>query len=290
MKVAGFTIVRNAIKYGYPVVESIKSILPLCDKVYVAVGSSEDATLELVRSIAPEKIEIIETVWDDSLREGGRVLAVETDKAFDAIPKDYDWCIYIQADEVLHEKDFPALRAAMQSYKDATEVEGLLFKYLHFWGTYDYIGVSRNWYRQEIRIVKNNKNIRSYRDAQGFRLDGRKLKVKKVEATVYHYGWVRPPEMIKRKISDFNALWHSGEELKRKQEESQSFDYSEINAVKVFEGTHPAVMQNFISSLDWHVDIDPSISKLSFKEKLLFAFERAFNYRLFEYKNYKVLK
>lgn len=128
MKVAGFTIVRNAIKYGYPVVESIKSILPLCDKVYVAVGSSEDATLELVRSIAPEKIEIIETVWDDSLREGGRVLAVETDKAFDAIPKDYDWCIYIQADEVLHEKDFPALRAAMQSYKDATEVEGLLFK------------------------------------------------------------------------------------------------------------------------------------------------------------------
>ena len=90
MKVCGFTIVRNGIKYDYPVVESIKSILPLCDKMVVAVGKSEDATLDLIRSIDSEKIIIIETVWDDTLREGGRVLAVETNKAMDAIPDDFD--------------------------------------------------------------------------------------------------------------------------------------------------------------------------------------------------------
>ena len=90
MKVTGFSFVKNALIYDYPVVEAIKSILPICDEFVVAVGKSDDKTLELIKSIAPEKIRIVETVWDESLREGGRVLAVETDKAFKAIAKDSD--------------------------------------------------------------------------------------------------------------------------------------------------------------------------------------------------------
>ena len=290
MKVCGFTIVRNAIKYGYPVVESIKSILPLCDKVIVAVGKSDDDTLALIKSIDPLKVEIVETVWDDTLREGGKVLAVETNKALDAIPLEYDWCIYIQADEVLHEQDYPEIKEAMLKYKDTSAVEGLLFKYLHFWGTFDYIGVTRNWYRHEIRIIKNNKDVRSYRDAQGFRKNGKKLQVKKIDATVYHYGYVRSPDIIKSKISNFHSLYHEGESLEEKLKTTEEFDYSEINAVKKFTGSHPKIMKTLISKLDWHVDIDPSKAKFSLKDRLLFAFEKAFNYRLFEYKNYRVIK
>ena len=287
MKVCGFTIVRNAIKYGYPVAESIQSILPLCDKVVVAVGESEDDTLDLIKSIDPKKIEIVKTVWDDSLREGGKVLAVETNKAMDAISSEFDWFIYIQADEVLHEKDYPAIKEAMRAYKDDSKIEGLLFKYLHFWGTYDYVGVSRNWYRHEIRVIKNNKAIRSYKDAQGFRKGDKKLLVKKVDATVFHYGYVRPPEVIKQKINSFNALYYDGELLEKKLELSKSFDYSQINAVKKFEGSHPEIMNTLISRLNWHVDIDPSKATFSLKERVLFAFEKVFNYRLFEYKNYR---
>ena len=153
MKVCGFTIVRNAVKYSYPAVESIKSILPICDKMVVAVGNSSDGTLELIKSINDDKIIIIETVWDDTLREGGQVLAVETNKALDAIPSDTDWCFYIQADEVVHEKYHPIIRKEMEKWVNNPKVEGLLFKYLHFWGTFDYVGISRKWYRREIRIV-----------------------------------------------------------------------------------------------------------------------------------------
>src|SRR5215216_6634011 len=102
MKVTGFSFIKNAIKYQYPIVEALQSILPLCDEVVVAVGASEDDTRELVASIDPQKIKIVDTVWDDHLREGGKVLAVETDKAFKAISSDTDWCFYIQGDEVLH--------------------------------------------------------------------------------------------------------------------------------------------------------------------------------------------
>ena len=45
MKVTGFSFVRNAIKFDYPVFEAITSILPLCDEFVVAVGKSEDDTL-----------------------------------------------------------------------------------------------------------------------------------------------------------------------------------------------------------------------------------------------------
>ena len=206
MKVSGFTFIRNAIKYDYPIVEAIRSILPLCDEVVVAVGNSDDGTLELVRSIDP-KVKIIETVWDDSLRTGGRVLAVETDKAFAAVSPDSDWAFYIQGDEVIHEKYLDIIRESMEKHLHNKEVDGLLFHYEHFYGSYDYVGTSSSWYRNEIRVIRNDKSIYAYRDAQGFRKgNNKKLRVKRVEAYVYHYGWVKPPEVMQRKQEDFPSF------------------------------------------------------------------------------------
>ncbi|MDG1841447.1 MAG: glycosyltransferase family 2 protein, partial [Crocinitomicaceae bacterium] len=169
MKVCGFTFIRNALKYDYPILEAIYSILPLCDEFVVAVGNSEDETLKLIQNIASEKIKIFETKWDDTQREGGKVLAIETDKAFKAISKDADWCFYIQGDEVIHEKYLPAIKQGMEKNQHQDHVDGLLFKYLHFYGSYDYIGDSSKWYSHEIRVVKNNPKIYSFKDAQGFR-------------------------------------------------------------------------------------------------------------------------
>jgi hypothetical protein len=289
MKICGFTIVRNAIKFGYPVLESIKSILPVCDLMVVAVGNSDDGTLELIKNIDKEKILIIETIWDDNLRQGGRVMAVETNKAMDAISDEFDWCFYIQADEVVHEKYHPVILREMERYKDQPEVEGLLFNYLHFWGTYDYIGVSRKWYRREIRVIKNNKSIRSYRDAQGFRIDNRKLAVKHIDAFIYHYGWVRPPETIKAKIKNFTALYFSGEKLEEELNKVTDFDYTEIDEVRKFDGTHPEIMQELVNRLNWHVQLDESKIRYDFKDFLLYQIEKKFGYRLFEYRNYTII-
>ena len=162
MKVSGFTFIRNAIKYDYPIVEAIQSILPLCDEVVVAVGDSEDDTLSLIQNIAPEKIRIVQTQWDDTLREGGKVLAVETDKALQAVDSKSDWCLYIQGDEVLHESGHEEIKKAMLQFKDDERVDGLLLQYRHFYGSYDYVGASANWYRNEIRIIKKNPAIFSF--------------------------------------------------------------------------------------------------------------------------------
>src|SRR4028119_1006168 len=104
MKISGFTIIKNAIVNDYPIVEAITSILPVVDEMIVLVGDSTDQTKELIANIDSSKIKIFDSVWDSTIRKGGTILAVETDKAFQLIDKESTWAFYIQADEVVHEK------------------------------------------------------------------------------------------------------------------------------------------------------------------------------------------
>lgn len=287
MKVAGFTFIRNAVKLDYPIIEAVRSILPLCDYVVVAVGQSDDDTLKLIQSIDSQKIRIIETVWDDTLRQSGAVLAVETNKAFDAVGDDADWCIYIQGDECLHEKFLPTVKIAMERWQNDANTEGLLFKYRHFYGSYDYIGTSRLWYRNEVRIIKNDKQIRSYRDAQGFRKNGQKLKVRQMDAYIHHYGWVRHPQAQQLKQLNMNRLWHSDEEVKERVPNVEEFDYSKIDDLARFDGSHPKVMQPRIDALNWQFSFDPTQRKLSKKERFSRFIEQLTGWRIGEYRNYR---
>lgn len=290
MKVSGFTIVRNAIKYDYPVVESIRSVLPLCDEFIVAVGNSDDDTRNLILSIGDPRIKIIDTIWDDSLREGGKVLALETDKAFQAMSPDSAWAFYIQADEVVHEKYLPAIRAAMEKWESDPGVEGLVFNYTHFWGSYKYIGDSRKWYRHEVRVIRNDKQIHSYLDAQGFRKEGRKLFVAPVDAYVYHYGWVKPPLAQQAKLQTFHRYWHSDRWIDKTVSKSEVFDYAEMDFLSPFADSHPRVMYERIDRQNWEFSPARSKNKHSFKSEILHFIEKKTGWRVGEYRNFRIAK
>lgn len=289
MKVCGFTIIRNAIKFDYPVIESITSILPICDEFVVAVGNSDDETLQLIQSINSPKIKIIETIWDDTLREGGKVLADETNKAFDAISAEFDWCIYIQSDEVVHEQDHQTIVDAMKNELNNTKIDGLLFNYLHFYGSYDFVGVSKKWYRKEIRIIKNEKKIRSYKDAQGFRKNGNKLFVKQVNASIYHYGWVKHPKFQQAKQLSFNKMWHNDNWMTENIADVDEFDYAKIDLLTKFIGNHPEVMKNRVEKMNWKFSFDPTQIKLPLKLKFTHFIEKTTGKRIGEYKNYTLV-
>ncbi len=290
MKVCGFSFVRNGVKFDYPFTEAIKSVLPLCDKFILAVGKSDDNTLEVARNIDREKIEIIETIWDESLRTGGRVFADETNKAFRAIPPDYDWAFYIQGDEVLHEKYIPVVKREMERWLKTPEVEGLLFNYLHFYGSYDYVGVKYSWYRREIRIVRNRKDIFSYRDAQGFRkLPNDKLKVKLIDAWIYHYGYVRHPDSLKAKRLSSAELYNNPVDPNTVAHEH--FRYELLREpVKRFEGTHPAVMLERIARKNWEFKPDLSLRYASLKDRFKRVVAQYTGWHPFEYRNYRLLR
>ncbi len=289
MKVSGFTIVRNAIKFDYPIREAIGSILPLCDELIVAVGKSEDDTLNLIKSIDSDKIKIIETVWNESLREGGRVLADETNKALAACDPDADWAFYIQGDEVIHEKFHPAIKASMEEWCAVDKVEGLVFNYLHFYGSYDFVGDSRKWYRNEVRIIRRNQGLYSFRDAQGFQKNGRPPRVKAVDAYVYHYGWVKHPKLQQSKQQSFNKLWHDDDWVEDNVSKVDEFDYSDVDAVRHFEDSHPAIMQDRISKMNWEFSFDPTQRKVTPKRRAMEWVEKKTGLSIGEYKNYKII-
>lgn len=288
--ISGATFVRNAVKFDYPVVESITSILPVCDEFIVNVGDSDDGTLDVIRSIRSNKIKIVESVWDDSLRTGGRILARQTDIALSHCSG--DWCFYLQADEVVHEKYLPVITKAAQQYYSDKRIEGLLFEYLHFYASYGYTGSSRRWYRQEIRIIRNGIGTKSYKDAQGFRLNNNKLRVKPIDACIYHYGWVKPPEIQQKKQKFFNRLWHSDDWIKDNVGDGNRYNYEEIDELSPFTDSHPSVMKSRVERQDWDFKHDRETSRqfAPIKHRILNKFEKLTGYRVGEYKNFKLLK
>jgi hypothetical protein len=290
MKVTGFTFIRNAIKYDYPVVEAIKSILPVCNDFVVAVGNSDDGTEALIQSIDKQKVKIINTIWDDSpeMKKGGKVFALETDKAFKAISADSDWSFYIQGDEVVHEKYLGTIHSAMIKWRDNSKVDGLVFNYLHFYGSYDYVGTSPRWYRNEIRVIRNDKSIYSYRDAQGFRKgENEKLNVKPVDAYIYHYGWVKEPETMMKKVRN-NISFYEDADWRQILNSGPAWDYSSIDALNLFKDSHPAVMKERLMLKNWSFEHDISFNKLSLKYKGKIFLKNYLGINTF-YENFRVI-
>ncbi len=178
----------------------------------------------------------------------------------------------------------------MHKWKDNKKVEGLVFNYLHFYGSYDYVGDSRKWYRKEVRIIKNDPGIYSFRDAQGFQKNNRPLKVKPVNAYVYHYGWVKPPEFQQAKQLSFNKMWHNNDWMEKNIPKVNEFDYSQIDSLALFKGEHPKIIKPRIDKMNWSFSFDPTTQKkLSFKTKFLSVIENLTGWRIGEYKNYRII-
>jgi glycosyltransferase involved in cell wall biosynthesis len=227
------------------------------------------------------------------MREGGRILAQQTNIALEQCTG--DWVIYLQADEVLHEHEIELLKTSMMKAEERPEIEGLLFKYLHFFGDYTHIGMGRQWYRKEIRAFRNTGSITSWKDAQGFRVREsdsvcRKLRVIEIPVHIYHYGWVRNPSAYLRKQAAFGRLYHDDAWLKEHLPTSEEFP--QCYELGVFTGTHPHIMQNRIQEdAIWTKHFDPQRRK---SRPLAVAFcdgiERMTGIRIFEYRNYELLR
>ncbi len=302
MKVSGFTLVRHGTKFDYPYVESLRSLLPLVDELVINVGIGEDATLETLKRFAETegkgKVVLFESHWpldDPEKRKGGQILAEQTNLALDRCTG--DWCVYLQADEILHEEDRPEIRRQMERLENRPEIDGLLFHYIHFYGSFDVIRLGRGAYRREVRIIRRASGARSIGDAQSFRLpSGEKPKVELIDARIYHYGWVRPPEVMKEKTFFMDTLYHGTQPKDGSTDASlpatgDNYRYKRIWGLFRFRGNHPQVMGERIAQKKWNWDLAHSPFEWSWKDGkkvLLDLFERATGVRLFEYRSYRI--
>jgi glycosyltransferase involved in cell wall biosynthesis len=298
MKLSGFSYIRNGFTFDYPFLQSIQSVLPICDEFVIAVGDSTDGTREAIEALDSDKIKIIDTVWDMRLREGGKIFAQQANIALDHITG--DWALHIQADEVIHENELGKIKTAILQYENDPQIDGFILPYYHFFGSYDYIRTSRQVHRYEVRAFRNDQYVRSYRDSQGFRIyqdaqdyatsKGKKLRVKAIDAHIYHYNYVRNPKLMAEKAAFFVSFWDKAPSEERPQVDgSKLIDYEIIDKLEKFEGTHPKLMQSIVAAQDWEYQFDPRKSNMQWKDKILHKIHDLTGIRLFEYKNYKLV-
>jgi len=255
-------MVRNADKYYFPIKASIESILPIVDEFVVALGDNDegDRTREIIESIESDKIKIIDRVWSETDFVDGKIYANETTFALSQCKG--DWCFYLQADEVVHEKDHDTIVKYCQNYLDDKKVDGFLFQYHHFFGDYEHYLPVHGWYKNEIRIVRNNAGVYSIKDAQSFRKNNnQKLRVVEFTPYIYHYGWVRPLELMQSKKKAMDAMYHGTEQIESAYKlKPNEFNYGALGNIPTYNGSHPAVMKDFISKLNWQHKLNYSKS------------------------------
>jgi hypothetical protein len=309
MKISGFTFTRNATKLYYPVKAAIQSVLPIVDEFVVALGDCDpdDTTEQEIRSIGSDKIKILNTPWDMNNFSRGMEYARQTNLAKKACTG--DWLFYIQGDEVLHEKYYPEVVGACQRYRDNPEVEGFLFNYKHFWGDYDHYIISHAWYPREIRIIRNDADIYSWRDAQSFRKiknfdevnyyqkEGtQKLKVVQLDASIHHYGFVRPPVLMQNKNKNHHKIYRGQEAMQKHfQSQPEAFNYGNLDRLTPYTETQPAVMKEWIARMNWHEELKHGRPTSHKHERTKYRFitfiEQNFlgGRQLFGFRNYRLI-
>jgi len=281
MKISGFTFLYNVLKNDYPFIESINSLLPLVDEYVILLLESDDGTHEKLMENYDEKMKIIKIKKEDI--KFPISFGYYTTIALRNCTGDF--CFYLQADEVLHEKYIPYIKEALYFFKDKKFIEGFLLKYKHFFGNYDYYHEGYGWYEKEIRIVRNLPYIFSYRNAKSFRknLNGkiRRLKCVLLDAYIYHYGWVKEKNVMIQKLDYFHKI--KGEKWDKKIEDP----YKDVDGLKKFKGKHPKCMKERIEKFKGS-KIRPKKVKIKKKIKFLISefCERIFKRRFFSSYHY----
>ncbi len=294
IKISGFTFIKNGLTLGYPILDSIKSIEPLCDEVIINVGFDDPNLIEddgterfLKQNLKDPKYKFLKSWWDPELSKGGLILSQQTNIALDNCSGDA--CLYIQGDEAIHEEDYDVIKKSITEMVERDDLNGLVFNYIHLFGNVNIQKFTRTIYRREVRIIKNNIGLESYKDAQGFRFEnGEKPIAKLISAKIMHYGWARKETVMKEKKIAFEKLYHGKEH-----NASEDWEYNKVFGLIPYKGTHPKVMHSWIEKNQNDLTLATLKSNFKFKHIRMAIsdfIEKYTGIRLGEFKNYRIIK
>ena len=248
MKVSGFTFLRNAQKFGYPFVQSIRSILPIVDEFVIALGPSDDQTQPMLEAIGDPKIRLVHTTWNEHMRNtlDPQGFVYGQQKSIALFNCTGDWAFYLEADEVVHEDDLPKIRSAMEQHLENPKVEALIFDYIHFYGNANTYAWSPRFYRTAPRILRNNIPAWAPKGLFFIVMEnhkcGRYPRVAHSGAKIYHYGWVRPQEQMNLRNRSVAKYWT---------DKASHVEYGEIDPLilHAFTGKHPQVIREWLPAV-----------------------------------------
>lgn len=152
---SGYSTTYNCVDQNYPFVESITSLLDVCDEVVVVDGGSTDGTWDVLTSMSNEnpklKIKQIERDWTHprhSVFDGMQKAA-----ARDLCTGDFCW--QQDVDEVIHENDYQKIRNLLTSTPKSVNL--ICLPVVEFWGNKGKIRIDINPWKW--RLSRNHPEI-----------------------------------------------------------------------------------------------------------------------------------
>lgn len=249
MKLAGISIIKNAVKYDYCFEESIRSMQQVCDAVIVAYVESEDDTFERLINMQNDNLYIIQlTDKDWNLYPDKHRLSYITNIAIQHADRlGFPYVFSCQADEVVHESSYDSIRKFVESGKDAA-----IIKRINLWKTpYQELNVPHDRQpcnTQVLRLAKSS--FRAYDDAESLGLN-RNHDIEYLDDVVLiHYGFVRKKEVMKGKIINMQQGVFGMANYDSKLDQCDVFNpdlwFNPETELKEISITHPKLMENWI--------------------------------------------
>lgn len=268
--VSGLTIIRNGVRLNYPFMEVIRSVLPICDEFIVVAGDSDDETNETLATLNDPRVEVIHSRWSPLVTPRKCLLAQQTNIGLAYCSG--RWCLFLQGNEVIHEKDLQHLRQLMEQHADNQEVEAMLVERRTFWGDFNhYVAAYPRRHKYTARVIRPNIGTYSIRDGMSFAIfdnfstHGRYPRSIDTGADLYRYDYVHSVEQQERKFSE--AVHRSGTGVQA--DENYFNQFYPRQFIAPFTGTHPRVMHERQKAhpLDSSLDLGLSRTRLTLRER-----------------------
>ena len=133
---SGYTTVRNGNRMDYPWIACVKSMLGFCHEVIVVDGGSDDGTWEDLQELATFYEDGRLKVYQHAVDESSPSFAYESDGKLKATARSYctsEFCWQMDADEVVHEEDFPKVAQLLRAFPVHCNIVSL--PVIEYWGS-----------------------------------------------------------------------------------------------------------------------------------------------------------
>lgn len=242
---AGIVCVRNGDALDYSWREAVHSLLQVCDEVLISDCDSTDGTREAMNAweCVSTKITLCNYPWSNPER---------TDQWY---PEWVNYarqhskakhCIYLDADEVLHEDDYGLIRKA------ADQGQTLFFKRLNFWRDAQSLipeGVCCG--TKVLRMAPSNMPVPS--DYPWLPAEETMKQAQESNIRVFHYGFLRKREAFFKKARVVQRIWAGSYDARL--EAAEKFEGNWMtdpnvvpwtNELVPYNGTHPKVIHKWL--------------------------------------------
>ena len=245
------TVCSNPLSMDFPLKECLESAAGIADEIILinaddiypcdTVGEVNFVISSLSQDIK-NKMKVYYLPWRDSFRKN--MSSIEMSVAMSQCTGDY--LIWLDADEVLHEKNYEDINKLINIGHDAYS-----FRTIHFYKDYNhYKTPSGHWYNHRPKLVRNNLGISSAYQSwiengeikREFTADLVTWDYKPVHAfskltkiPIYHYGYVRDTDKMTKKQNAIEKRHHPD----YKYVDKIKWD---MKGIKEFKGTHPKPM------------------------------------------------